>query len=39
MLVYLVRHGEAVPAEVDPARPLSEKGRAEVEGIINWQPR
>jgi len=31
MLVYLFRHGEAVPAEVDPARPLSEKGQAEVE--------
>jgi len=31
MLVYLVRHGEAVPAEKDPARPLSEKGRSEVE--------
>ncbi len=31
MLVYLVRHGEAVPDNVDPARPLSEKGRAEVE--------
>lgn len=31
MIVYLVRHGEAVPAETDPARPLSEKGRAEVE--------
>jgi phosphohistidine phosphatase len=31
MLVYLVRHGEAVPEQVDPTRPLSEKGRAEVE--------
>lgn len=30
MLVYLVRHGEAVPAEADPARPLSEKGRVEI---------
>lgn len=31
MLIYLVRHGEAVPAEADPSRPLSEKGRSEVE--------
>jgi phosphohistidine phosphatase len=31
MFIYLVRHGDAVPAEVDPARPLSDKGRAEVE--------
>lgn len=31
MIVYLVRHGEAVAEEVDPARPLTEKGRAEVE--------
>jgi len=31
VIVYLVRHGEAVAEEVDPARPLTEKGRAEVE--------
>jgi phosphohistidine phosphatase len=31
MIVYLVRHGDAVPEEKDPARPLSAKGRAEVE--------
>ena len=31
MIVYLVRHGEAVPPEADPARPLSARGRAEVE--------
>lgn len=31
MIVYLVRHGEAVPEEVAPARPLTEKGRVEVE--------
>jgi phosphohistidine phosphatase len=31
MIVYLVRHGDAVPEEVDPLRPLSEQGRAEVE--------
>jgi phosphohistidine phosphatase len=32
VLVYLVRHGEAVPAEADPKRPLSARGRNEVEG-------
>ena len=31
MKVYLVRHGDAVPEEVDPARPLTAKGQAEVE--------
>jgi phosphohistidine phosphatase len=31
--LYLVRHGEPVPSDVDPQRPLSEKGRAEVQGI------
>jgi phosphohistidine phosphatase len=30
MKIYLVRHGEALPEEKDPKRPLSEKGRAEV---------
>jgi len=27
---YLVRHGEAVSAQIDPQRPLSARGRAEV---------
>jgi phosphohistidine phosphatase len=31
MIVCLVRHGDALPAETDPARPLSAKGQAEVE--------
>jgi phosphohistidine phosphatase len=31
--VYLVHHGEAVPAEVDPQRPLSEAGRLGVERL------
>jgi phosphohistidine phosphatase len=30
-MIYLVRHGDTVPEERDPKRPLSEKGRAEVE--------
>lgn len=30
MRLYLVRHGEAVPQNVDPERPLSPDGRASV---------
>lgn len=30
MRLYLARHGNAVGADVDPARPLSDGGRAEV---------
>lgn len=30
-MIYLVRHGDAVPEATNPERPLSEKGRAEVE--------
>lgn len=33
MRIYLVRHGEAVPEHVDPARPLSARGRAEIERV------
>jgi len=33
MKIYLVRHGEAVPPEIDPEKPLSPKGREEVEEI------
>ncbi len=33
MNVYLVQHGEAQPEEVDPARPLSDQGRADVERV------
>ena len=30
MHAYLVRHGEAVPSDVDPERPLSENGKRQV---------
>lgn len=36
MRLYLVQHGEAVPAEVDPDRPLSDKGRADIERLAGW---
>ena len=31
MKLYLMQHGDAVPADVDPERPLSEQGRHDVE--------
>ena len=30
MELYLMQHGEATPGEINPARPLTERGRAEV---------
>lgn len=33
MKLYLVQHGDAVPKEEDPARPLSDQGRADVRRI------
>ena len=33
MLLYLVHHADAVAPDVDARRPLSEKGRAEVERV------
>jgi phosphohistidine phosphatase len=36
MRSYLVQHGEAVPEEIDPARPLSERGRADVRQMATF---
>ena len=33
MRLYLVQHGEAVSKEIDPDRPLSDRGRRDVERI------
>jgi phosphohistidine phosphatase len=33
MDVYLMQHGEAVPADLDPARPLTEGGRRSVGAV------
>ena len=33
MKVYLVRHGEAVSSDVDPQRPLSDQGQADVQKV------
>jgi phosphohistidine phosphatase len=35
-LVYLVRHGQAAPGAVDPARPLTEDGRQSVGRMAEW---
>lgn len=36
MKVYLIRHGEAVSSDVDPQRPLSDSGRAEVRKVASF---
>lgn len=36
MRVYLVRHGEARPKDVDPERHLTERGAADVEKIASF---
>ena len=33
MKLYLVQHGDALPKEVDPERPLSAKGRLDVSNV------
>jgi phosphohistidine phosphatase len=35
-IVYLVRHGEAVSAEVDPSRPLTQASWLAVERLAGW---
>lgn len=39
MKLYLVQHGEAVSKEDNPDRPLSEKGRADVERMASFLAR
>lgn len=36
MRLYLVQHGEARPEAEDPARPLTEKGRQDVERVARF---
>jgi phosphohistidine phosphatase len=36
MKLYLVRHGEALAEDIDPTRPLSEKGKKEVLKIASF---
>lgn len=39
MKLYLVQHGEACAKEVDPERPLTEQGRADVERLAGFLKR
>ena len=39
MKLYLVQHGEACPKEVDPDRPLTDKGREDVERLAAFLGR
>lgn len=36
MKIYLVRHGEALSTEADPQRPLSPKGKSEIQRIADY---
>ena len=36
MKLYLVQHGEAISEEVDPERPLTEKGFADVSRMVRF---
>lgn len=36
MRLYLVQHGDALPEEVDPTRPLSAAGRPEVAAVARF---
>ncbi len=39
MRVYLVQHAEAVPAEDNPDRPLSDKGRDDARRVVSFLAR
>jgi len=39
MKLYLMQHGEARPEQEDPARPLTDRGRAEVERVARAAAR
>ena len=36
MKVYLIQHGQSVSEEINPSRPLSEKGQKDIEKIAQW---
>lgn len=36
MKIYCVRHGEAEESDIDPERPLTEKGRSGVESVARF---
>ncbi len=36
MRLYLVQHGDALAKDVDPDRPLSDQGRADITRLVAW---
>ncbi len=36
MQLYFVQHGEALAKDVDPDRPLSDKGRTDIKRLATW---
>ncbi len=36
MQLYIVQHGDSVPKDVDPDRPLSDRGRADIQRLTEW---
>jgi len=36
MRLYIVQHGDSLPKDVDPDRPLSDRGRADIQRLSEW---
>ncbi len=36
MRLYIVQHGDSVPKNIDPDRPLSDRGRADIQRLTEW---
>ena len=39
MRLYIVQHGDSLPKDVDPDRPLSDRGRADIQQLTEWLSR
>ncbi len=36
MRLYIVQHGDSLPKDIDPDRPLSDRGRADIQRLTEW---
>ena len=36
MRLYIVQHGDSVTKEIDPDRPLSDQGQADIQRLAEW---
>jgi phosphohistidine phosphatase len=36
MRLYIVQHGDSVPKDIDPDRPLSDRGRTDIQRLTEW---